>query len=315
MQIFPTLRNAAIILLSLTITVLTSCHQTPDKPAGDSATAPTKVYLPHMYVDDAIGTRDEKNFFPFAKMLSTSTFSETDSIYFPIQGFTEMITTISGLHRIEYLDIYPVVRRSTGKLDLLFAGVDSDCNDIAYFHLNEDATTWPQNGDYVSASDASDWQDLYYTSVVRQLNQTLDETDPVNHIGRLRKTPLYNTLHLSHFITDFKELLDEVTYQSKLPSPRNRNFDGIKAYFAAKPSVPKGNREAYGNRLYILFEYTIGRKVYPIDKDGRTAPAANLPDPTKCPASFFFQKDTSYKIVNGILSNNNGQMCPPACNP
>jgi hypothetical protein len=307
------LLNGAAILLVLAASIVAACNQGSDNSKTPEGL--TKRPLPHMWVDDNTSQRDEGNFFPIARSLSTSTLQETDSIQYSLTEFQQMITAFGNMPSIKYLDLYPVVRKTTGKLDILFAPEDADCNTIGYFQLREGATSWSQTGDAITEPDALAWQDLYESTVVQQLKPMLDRKDPGNHINGVIKTPLLNTLHLSHFYTDFTELLSEIKYQASLP--QSNKIDGFKAFFSAKPQQPGGRQYAYGNRLYIILEYTIGTKVFYIKNDNtRTVVGADLPEADACTSNYFIlQRNRNDTATFHTLGNNNGQMCPPSCNP
>jgi hypothetical protein len=265
--------------------------------------------FPHMYVDDSTSFADEHNFLPYAQELTRMIHKEeTDSIYYPWPGFKAMIEAFGRTPNIEYLDIYNVVDTS-GKLTLLFSPGDSDCNTLGFYRLPEGATTFPQVGDTVPGPIALNWQNNYIRTVVDILNPHLDSSDAANYIDGNRKTPIFNTLHLSHNYNDFVELDTEVTYQTRvLGNP----ITGIKAFFSARGQRSKGTQLVYSNRLYILLEFTTGRDnhIFYLPKNGRSVVGPDMPTLDECEVPY----DT-VNIKKLLFGGNNGQMCPPTCNP
>jgi hypothetical protein len=120
---------------------------------------------------------------------------------------------------------------------------------------------------------------------------------------------LYNTLHDAHFYHDFVELDTEINFQGR----NGHTIAGVQAYFAAHPPAKKGKVCGLGNRLYVLLEFMQNAggtlQKFNIDTSNRTYQIPDPPPSSGCPVP---------ALVNGRKpkgGNNNGQLCPPACNP
>jgi hypothetical protein len=294
-------------LLLLSITTLLACGSGPDTKTA-TAKAGTKP-IPHMWISDSLGKAEEANYLHFDTILSAMINApETDSIFYPVQEFLGLIDTIGTLPGIAYLDIYPVVL-NTGKLSLLFVPKDSKYRTLASFQLKENGATFDRVGDSVTPTDAASWENNYKITVGTWLNSYLDSTDRYNYLDcdSGNKANLSNTLHILHKYSDFVELDSEVNYQLTTAT-QHVTISGFKAFFSAFTKEPKGTQKAYSNRLFAILEFTVddpqhNHNVYAIDTTGRQYVG---PDPpvvaSKC----------QYATTR---SSDNGQMCPPSCNP
>ncbi|HVS95781.1 MAG TPA: hypothetical protein VHE54_04820, partial [Puia sp.] len=271
---------------------------------------------------------DEQHYVDSLPMLSGQLGSaETDSVFYTISGFQQMIAAFDALPHVGFVDICPVADPATRKLTVVYIPEDSDCNPLGYFYLPANAAAWPQNGDALTASQYQDWVNAYESTAAAWLLPSLDKDDPDNYVNGNTLTAMPNTLHLSHKIRDLDELSAELTYQTKeLKNP----ITGIAAFFALKPANTPGAEFGPSNRLYILLELTTddsnGKHLkYYISTAGRQIQHSDPPQPGVCyvtaplsisdskhPGRRRQEKDTSAFKAGG---NDNGQLCPPTCIP
>ena len=265
----------------------------------------TKPYpRPHMWVDPISSIADETRFMPMANALSKLVpgGNETDSIFYTAGEFRGMIEAFGKLPRIAYVDMFPIAD-PTGKLSILFEPLDSNFKVLGYFQLPPNTSVFDQTADGLTIDQAKALKENYKNTVMKWLIDSLDAKDCYNYITcDTENNSLYNTLHVSHWYNDFVELDTEFNYQS---TDYSTAITGVNAFFSAKPKNP-GVRGAYSNRLYLQFEFTVnvgGKNVeFYIDPTNRKYIGPDFPGivPSQC------------KLTKG---NDNGQLCPPTCNP
>jgi hypothetical protein len=288
----------------------TACKQ-PKGKVSTQDTATTTTYdpskLPKMWMPDVDSKRDEDNYTGIVGTLSTQLGQdETDSIFYPLSEFMAMIDTFRTMSNIAYLDICPAANPATKKLSVLYMPMDNNCKVFGYFKLPENVPTFSQAANGLTLSQFQDWVDAYSGTAVKWMRPQLDPNDSANYIDRNTRTPMYNTLHLTHYFGDLTELYDELVYQKK-----NNPLSGVEAFFSLKPTKNRGTQDGYSNRLYLILEFstddatsgTVKHKKFYINTNGRTIQTIVYPPSNACSA------DVS------IFGANNGQLCPPACNP
>jgi len=313
-------------ILAITLVAFAPGHRTAIhniRPPHNKSRSPYKPPdLPHMWTDDNSSKTDEKYFrdFYIPKLVKLTGHKETDSIFYSIKAFRGMInyctTTLTG---VKWLDIYPAVSPGVfpagDTLTLLFVPKDSKFKPLKYLKMTANAATFPQADDIVDPTTAQTWIGNYTTRIAN-LKTELDPNDPANYLHCIRTAPNFsNTVYLHHPWSDFSELEGEFDIQLK---QYGKQISGIKAFFAARPDQT-GTKYTLSKRLYAILEFTIEdntaypHRIYAIGTKDRYWPGASLPPLGTCkpPAA----AHAAHLAKPAISGNNNGQMCPPTCNP
>jgi hypothetical protein len=315
MKINFKLLNGLAGCLGATLVTLIACNNGPVKP--DARTCSAGPDIPHMWVGDSTSDTDESHFLGYIPIINGqlgANMHETDSIYYTTAEFKAMIDSIKKIGGIEFVDICPVVNPATNRLTVLYQAEDGGCNPKAWFTLPENGATFPEPGDVLASGDFTTWQNLYINTVVKWLNPQLDKMDPANFVGSAMGTQLLNTLHASHNFSDLTELYDEMTRQS------GNGISGIEAIFAAKATQSVHKDYGFSNRLYVMLEFTKDdssgkHKRFRIDTCGRKYVGPDWPAIDACglaPKLLDSLKIIRSKLLGG---SDNGQLCPPTCNP
>ncbi|HTR28586.1 MAG TPA: hypothetical protein VMH27_04920 [Puia sp.] len=278
----------------------------------------TGADIPHMWVGDSTSDTDENHFLGYIPEINShlgANQNETDSIYYTLGEFQAMVDSIRKIPNVQFVRICPVVNPATSRLSVVYVPEDGSCTPLTYFWLPENRSTFPESGDVLSAAVFKTWQDLYINTIVRWLNSKLDQTDPANYVDGDTSGKLLNTLHAAHYFTDIKELYDEIDRQ------KANQISGIEAMFAAKATLASPTPFGFSNRLYVMLEFTkdeaaTGKhKKFRIDTCGRHY---NGPTSMIDACGFGQQFIAKRKVLLDSANkggNDNGQLCPPACNP
>lgn len=262
-----------------------------------------------MWTDDKSSDDDEQYFLlhfnPELKHLTGH--SETDSIFYTDSEFSQMVTACGRLSNITYLDIYPVVLPSD-TLSLLFVPKNSQYQPLAYYRLTPGSTSFPGAGDVVNSTDAGNWIKKFHDRISK-LDGELDKTDPTNYVYCTPDPANFsNTIYLHHPYLDFTELHDEVIYQKSL----GNTISGVKAFFAARPDATP-NLNTASKRLHVILEFTMEDDVKHPHRRFRITPGDRIVQGPSFP--IFGNCAAEHLLRDSLGGNNNGQMCPPACNP
>jgi hypothetical protein len=295
--------------LSLTVLVvlgLAACNSQGNTPDGATQDNPTaKPPLPHMWVGDSLSIADEANYHFLAGLLAYDLSTpETDSIYYTSNEFIGMIDTFALNPCIEYVVAYPAAFGSSGapndnKLTVLFQPIDT-CGGLEnYYLLPENASSFVPGDCLQPSATATAMINNYKTLKLNaRLNAIVNAKDLVNHEGRNPSLPATNTRHVIYLMEFLKELKGEISYQLTLDP--THPISGFRMFFSSKNPNGTG-QNAYDDRLYMLYEftkdYTVGKhEVFRINPAGRAVP-----------------KSVAHFSLKGGYDN--GQLCPPTCNP
>jgi hypothetical protein len=310
--------RAAIPALILTSIIACNPNEKPEVQAADN---PGQHPVPHMYVADTTSTKLEGNFFPMAQLLSTTyNIQETDSIWYGKGGIGAMVDSADSITNAVFMDVFPaqyddaatdsyVPPGMSGKLTFLYAPTDKNGNQLKYFQLREGATAFSMTAGTVPSGIATIWINLYKTKAMQVLNRWLDTSDSYNYLNYDMSSvnSLSNTVHICYFLGDMEELKTEIGYQASLGD----TISGIKAFFAALPKQPKGNQGAYSNRLLSEFEFT--QDIGNLHKEFYMDTTPNFKNRPRQTPRFATKKNPFIKFHTFGLDN--GQLCPPTCNP
>lgn len=312
-KIFPGRINPSV-LFAIIVFAFAACNlsSSPGNSSGQAAAQPhtSLPNLPHMWVPDALSSANEYNYQFLASLLRLDLGKgrdETDSIYYPADEFIGMIDEFSKDSCNRYVDVYfaafgkygtPYVpsKLLEGTLTPLFATVDT-CKKQTKFYLLPEGAAGFNTSFRVPDTVASKWINNYITTKLRRLNPLLDTTDGDNRSpdsGEL----VSNTRHIIYWLSDFRELKDEVHYQDSL----GNQISGFKLFFSS--FNPLGNGlHPHANRLYVQLEFTTDKdsahQVFHINPAGRG-------------------QQQPHQYYGGYVhpkAFDNGQMCPPTCTP
>jgi hypothetical protein len=288
------------MLGSILLVAAMSCNQSTKSPQR-----PPNPDLPHMWMPQEASQGDEGTFLIFNQILKgiNTGHKETDSIYFTLTAFQKLITTCQNLPDIAYLDMYPVVPPGGDTLYLMFIPKNHAYRSLGYYKLTANAIDFPQTGDVLTSSDSATWH-RNYLDRISNLDIHLSTQDSYNYrdckMDSSSQRKPSNTWYVHHCFSDFTEFLDEVRTQK---DSNGVDITGIKVFFATKPPHAPSANYSLSNRLYVILEYTVNDPVpgtvYYVPKGDRNWPGPCLPI-AQCPDE---------------KGGNNGQMCPPTCNP
>jgi len=315
----------AISLFTLILIGFAAC-KSADKPseatANDSTHAIAGVlkcpvdsslpYVPHMWVKSSIAAQNEALYGYLANILATqlSSGTETDSFYFPIAEFRGMIDYFKNINNLQFAYISLITYGSgapsyvpanlNGKLGFLFTPFTGPTTK-SYYLLPENAASFDPVNYQLPAATAGAWI-TNYGRAIKILDPLLDSLDPGNYPNGLiggDPATISNTMQVSYYVSDLVELEKEIDYQATL----HNTVNGVKAFFSAFPLQAEGTKNAYGNRLYVQFEFTTditpaSHTVFYIDKT----------------SNFCKRIRQKPHYVLNTLGFDNGSLCPPSCN-
>ena len=282
---------------------------------------PTKHPVPHMHVGHTVSVQEETNFKRFSKILSTHIGNqpETESFYYDTAAFMGMGRAMQGMGNAMYLEVFLAVYGAAGsspyvpagwdnKLTFLYAPTDASGNQLGYYTLPDNATTFSLVNNKIPDDVAKSWMTIYDTTVVRWLLKYLDLGDTYNYVDNNTGYAPTNTLKIKYYLSDFDELRDEMDYQA---SEHKDTITGFKAFFAALPEKAGGGNGTLSNRLKVEFEFTQrDKRLFFID----TTPGFPR-RPVQRPHFPLVKKGITTPAWFSVRGLNNGQLCPPTCNP
>jgi hypothetical protein len=319
-----TLSLKLLALVAILVITFASCQSgsQPDKGAATSPPPVKPTPLPHMWTDDPTSRADESLFLMDLnpKLQAQIGHKETDSIYYTKDAFDQMINYCLNVPGVKWIDIYPVVPSTPppgDTLSLLFVPKDNQFNPLRYVNVRSNAPSFIEKDDTIDPKIAPKWIQNYAARIAKL--DGLDKSDPANyiHCNTNYSKDFSNTIYLHHPKKDFVELDAEFTIQ---PNQYSKSISGVKAFFAAKANKV-GGPYTLSNRLYAILEFTIEddknypHRIFSIWRSDRPWPGPSLPPTGKCkPPDSSVGKNS---LVGNLMvsGNNNGQMCPPSCNP
>jgi hypothetical protein len=305
--------------------IIGSCNNNSKRADNAYNCVPTQTYpgLPHMYVDTATSFMQERNYTNrFDGILASHLTSgkETDSMYYDTTAFLHMVDAFMDLPNADMLQVVIAMYNGAGpgkkyipagadsQLVLLYSPVDTKENRLGYFLLTDSASSFNILDNHIPDDVASDWINTYNSFADKWLNSFLDPHDNWNYKGWDSTGTLMNTQEVIYGLSEFVELRKEVAYQT---SQNSLTIVGFKAFFANYPEQTKHGDGLISNRLKVNFEF--------VQQGGSDFYLENSPDfhCRNLQASYFKDTKTPYLGPKWAqkMGLDNGNLCPPTCNP
>ncbi|HWY33705.1 MAG TPA: hypothetical protein VNX68_03615, partial [Nitrosopumilaceae archaeon] len=276
---------------------------------------PSYRRIPNMWVDKASSNHLEGNFnLQHFQLSQYFKIKETDSIFYPIKSFCDMIDYFDKLGIYKYLHVYiasydklPFVPPSfEDKLTLLFCPAQDSTDNIKTYYSITPSGLFDPASDSCKINHAR-WITKYADNEVKNvLLGNLDLSDNHNHS---QSGTYSDTRRISYDYSDIKYLMDEVKYQK---DSNGVAVSGIKAIFSSYSSSGQLQKGIFVNRIFVLFEFTTKTKdnnqdsVFYIDDQPHFS--QRLP-----PLKTNSPKILSTDQINQAKGNDNGHLCPPNC--
>jgi len=279
---------------------------------------PTKHPIPHMYVKSTVSQEEEGNFTRFANEINKHYPNQLPSYYCDTAAFMGMGRSFQSLHDALYLEVFLGVYGAANspnvpagyenKLMLIYAPADVTGVPMGYYTLPDNALRFDLTANKLPDEVAQTWMTNYQNTVVQWLNPYLDKNDAANYPGRNTTLPLTNTLRIKYLLTDFDELRQEIDYQA---TEHNDFITGFRAFFAALPENTAGGNDVMSNRLKVQFEFIQrDKRIFYIDTTAGFA--QRPPQNPHFPGPHIRGAIAKMHHSRGL---DNGELCPPSCNP